>query len=418
MPRNAQEYYNLATKNGKQITLKEAQDTVEAINDWTGGGYEEIRKDQKEGRVNERATLIDNYIKNLTPYKGEVYRGITFDNKKEMEDWLKGDKDGVLDNQNAHASWSSELEVAKGFATDIEEDDLDRVPVVIKSVNNKSGVSIFNLSWLGKIESEVIVPKNAKHKVKSVREEGGVMYVDVEEVDPLQEKVSINQKKVSKSSKTTTAKPGIEAEEPEKNTNPAKTKLQPSVMSKADQAKIGGEWAKTAIDFVNLVKKAEQLPPGSFPKQEYVLGKKDIVTESFIVTTALKNYGEGEDIDKSEEVDVVSLNDKSGKPQGFFCIGKEASKKDSMYIEFLGSNPSNVINEKKGVGKEIMYHAIQESRKRGLKGKIKLQALEGAVPFYKTIGFKETIDKEGDSYFDLSEESANAFIKEYEKKLK
>jgi hypothetical protein len=182
MPRNAQEYYNLATKNGKQITLKEAQDTVEAIEDWAGSGYEEIRKDQKAGQLNERATLIDNYIKNLTPYKGEVYRGITFDNKKEMDDWLKGDKDGLLDNQNAHASWSSELEVAKDFAS--VEDDLDRVGVVIKSVNNKSGVSISNLSDFGKTESEVIVPKDAKHKVKSVREEGGVVYVEVEEVDP------------------------------------------------------------------------------------------------------------------------------------------------------------------------------------------------------------------------------------------
>lgn len=89
-----------------------------------------------------------------------------------------------------------------------------------------------------------------------------------------------------------------------------------------------------------------------------------------------------------------------------------------MYIEFLGSNPSNVINEKKGVGKEIMYHAIQESRKRGLKGKIKLQALTGAVPFYKAVGFKETIDKEGDSYFELSEKSAKAFVEKYEKTLK
>jgi len=206
---------------------------------------------------------------------------------------------------------------------------------------------------------------------------------------------------------------------PDKNSlKTVKTKLQPSVMSKADQAKVGGEWAKTAIDFVNLVKKAEQLPPGSFPKQEYVLGKKDVVTESFIVATALKIYGENETIDKSEDVDVISLNDKSGKAQGFFCIGKEASKKDSMYIEFLGANPSNVINEKKGTGKQIMYHAIQESMKRGLKGKIKLQSLWGAMPFYESVGFQETKSKEGDLYMELSEESAKAFVKEYEKKLK
>lgn len=204
----------------------------------------------------------------------------------------------------------------------------------------------------------------------------------------------------------------------ENSTKPVKTKLQPSVMSKADQLKVGVEWSDKAWDFVKLARKAKQLPPGSFPKQEKVLERESFVRESLVVATALKVYGENETIDKSEDVDIISLNDKHGKVQGFFCIGKEASKKDSMYIEFLGSNPSNVINEKKGVGKEIMYHAIQESRKRGLKGKIKLQALTGAVPFYKAVGFKETIDKEGDSYFELSEESAKAFVEKYEKTLK
>ena len=160
------------------------------------------------------------------------------------------------------------------------------------------------------------------------------------------------------------------------------------------------------------------MPPGSFPKQEKVLNRESFVLESLVVAAALKVYGENETIDKSEDVDVISLNDKSGKVQGFYCIGKEASKKDSMYIEFLGANPSNVINEKKGTGKQIMYHAIQESMRRGLKGKIRLQALEGAVPFYKKVGFKETIDKEGDSYFELSEESAKAFVEKYEKTLK
>ena len=242
MPRNAQEYYNLATKNGKQITLKEAQDTVEAIDDWTGDGYEEIRKDQKEGRVNERATLIDNYIKNLTPYKGEVYRGIIFDNKKEMEDWLKGDKDGVLGNQNAHASWSSELEVAKGFA-DIEEDDPDRVPVVIKSVNNKSGVSIANLSRFGEPESEVIVSKDAKHKVKSVREEGGVVYVEVEEVDPMTEKESSKSK-----DKSVISKPKAENKTPSLRQK-KQLNQKPNPKPKSNQLKI---WLETEHTMAHL----------------------------------------------------------------------------------------------------------------------------------------------------------------------
>lgn len=656
MPRNAQEYYNLATKNGKQITLKEAQDTVEAIDNWTGDGYEEIRKDQKEGRVNERATLIDNYIKNLTPYKGEVYRGIIFDNKKEMEDWLKGDKDGVLGNQNAHASWSSELEVAKGFA-DIEEDDPDRVPVVIKSVNNKSGVSIANLSRFGEPESEVIVSKDAKHKVKSVREEGGVVYVEVEEVDPMTEKESSkskdksviskpkaeNQNPIPAAEKTVEPKTKPEAEKqpvknlagdgthdgapknaqeyydavtktgkqitlkeaqdtantikywtgkgsseiredqkngrenkqadqidefiknstpykgeiyrgitfssedeamkwakgdkdgivgnqsahsswtsdiaiaahfteldfsgekstqviikstnksgasirnlsvfgkPEagklgrdekevvvsKNTRhkfkgvtkkdgilyveveevdtpiekPAKQeevkaqqqppvrkvgKLTPSLASKEDQIKTAKEWSSTAKQF--KIKGNKVL--NALSEDDMIGGKKvdrkalknmlELVSDSSIVIDGLIFYAQ----EKPGKQDTIFLKDESGDAQGFFTVGNEKSK-DSMYIEFLGTNPLNIIQSKKGVGKQIMYQAIQESIKRGLKGQIKLESLSTSESFYEAMGFQrrtEKIFEDGKyydmEYFDLSEESAKAFVKEYEKKLK
>jgi hypothetical protein len=665
MPRNAQEYYNLATKNGKQITLKEAQDTVEAIDDWTGDGYEEIRKDQKEGRVNERATLIDNYIKNLTPYKGEVYRGIIFDNKKEMEDWLKGDKDGVLGNQNAHASWSSELEVAKGFA-DIEEDDPDRVPVVIKSVNNKSGVSIANLSRFGEPESEVIVSKDAKHKVKSVREEGGVVYVEVEEVDPMTEKESSkskdksviskpkaeNQNPIPAAEKTVEPKTKPEAEKqpvknlagdgthdgapknaqeyydavtktgkqitlkeaqdtanaikywtgkgsseiredqkngrenkqadqidefiknstpykgeiyrgitfssedeamkwakgdkdgivgnqsahsswtsdiaiaahfteldfsgekstqviikstnksgasirnlsvfgkPEagklgrdekevvvsKNTRhkfkgvtkkdgilyveveevdtpiekPAKQeevksqeevkaqqqppvrkvgKLTPSVASIEEMLKTTEEWLDKSEEYLTVAKKVlKASPPGEIIKygnnqeiERKVLEKKiGLVGDSRTVTFGLGVTAESIELGETEPgvQDTFFLKDESGKTQGFFLTGNDKSK-ESMYIEFLGTNPSNIITNTKGVGKQIIYHAIQESMKRGFRGKIKLEALSSAEPFYESVGFTTKIGVDGYTEdFDLSEESAKAFVKEYEKKLK
>jgi len=414
MPRNAQEYYNLATKNGKQITLKEAQDTVDAIKDWAGDGYEEIRKDQKEGRVNERATLIDNYIKNLTPYKGEVYRGITFDNKKEMDAWLKGDKDGILGNQNAHASWSSELEVAKDFAS--VEDDLGRVSVVIKSVNNKSGVSISNLSSYGKTESEVIVSKDAKHKVKSVREEGGVVYVEVEEVDSPPEKSSTKQEPVKQE----------KAEAQQQPLGQKVGKLTPSVASIKEMEKTAEEWIDESRKYITLAKKVlKQFPDGEIIKygnnkeiERDVLKKKiGLVDDSKIVA-----YGLGisaEEIEPGVQ-DAVFLKDESGKTQGFFLTGNDKSK-ESMYIEFLGTNPLNIIKGTKGVGKQIIYHAIQESVKRGFKGKIKLEALRSAEPFYEAVGFKKHIvdnTQFEDAYFELSEESAKAFVEKYEKTLK
>jgi hypothetical protein len=72
-----------------------------------------------------------------------------------------------------------------------------------------------------------------------------------------------------------------------------------------------------------------------------------------------------------------------------------------------------------------MYQAIQESIKRGLKGQIKLEALSTSESFYEAMGFQrktEKIFEDGryydTDYFDLSEESAKAFVKEYEKKTK
>jgi hypothetical protein len=87
-----------------------------------------------------------------------------------------------LDNQNAHASWSSILKVAEDFAdTDYTSFEKDKIfPVVVKSIN-KSGASIKNLSNV-KEEDEVMVLKDTRHRVKSVREENGRIIVEAEEV--------------------------------------------------------------------------------------------------------------------------------------------------------------------------------------------------------------------------------------------
>jgi hypothetical protein len=178
MPSSHEEYYKALKKAGVNISEKEAAATTTAIYKWTRNAND-IRADQKAGEENEDANRISNYVRNSTPYKGEVYRGIHFETKKEALNWTKGDKDGVLDNQGAHASWSSSLKTAEEFSDDfyIEE---KRYPVVIKSIN-KSGASIKNLSNI-KEEDEVMVLKDTRHRVKSVREENGRIIVEAEEV--------------------------------------------------------------------------------------------------------------------------------------------------------------------------------------------------------------------------------------------
>lgn len=178
MPSNAEEYRKALKKAGVNISEKEAAATTTAIYKWTRDSTD-IRVDQKAGEENEDANWISNYVRNSTPYKGEVYRGIHFGTKKEALSWTKGDKDGVLDNQGAHASWSSSIETAEEFSDDffIEQ---KRYPVVIKTIN-KSGASIRNLSNIRE-EDEVMVLKDTRHRVKSVKEENGRIIVEAEEV--------------------------------------------------------------------------------------------------------------------------------------------------------------------------------------------------------------------------------------------
>lgn len=179
-PKNAQEYYDMVTKNGGKITKEDAEETIKAIEKW-GLDSSRVRDVQKAGKSSKEEQYITDFINNSTPYKGEVYRGLSIYMENPRDLMKVGEP---LDNQGAHASWTSKPQVAEHFAS--TPDDY-QYSVVIKSINNKTGASIRNITeeWQGSFMGmeEVIVPKNAKHIVKSIEEkEDGVFYVEVEEV--------------------------------------------------------------------------------------------------------------------------------------------------------------------------------------------------------------------------------------------
>jgi hypothetical protein len=203
-------------------------------------------------------------------------------------------------------------------------------------------------------------------------------------------------------------------------------KLTPSIASVKEIKKTAKEWINKSSKYVDSTGEAlKQSPYGKLIKygnevieRDVLEAKKDLVDDSNAVAGGLAWATEVE----AGLQDAFFLKDESGKTQGFFTTGNDKSK-ESMYIEFLGTNPSNIITNTKGVGKQIIYHAIQESVKRGFKGKIKLESLESAVPFYESVGFKKRIEKGAKygyelEYFHLSEKSAKAFVKEHEKKTK
>jgi len=185
-PKNAQEYYEAMVKKGENITIEEAEKIIKSVKRWITDS-DEVRDDQKDGRPNKNEENINRFMKSMTPYDGDVSRGILFNSREEVETWLKGDENGVLDNQKAHASWTSDDKVAYDFskASYKENPSLSQYvegayPVIIKA-KNKTGVSIKDVG-LKPQESEVIVSKDAKHKVKSVTEKNGIFYVETEEI--------------------------------------------------------------------------------------------------------------------------------------------------------------------------------------------------------------------------------------------
>jgi hypothetical protein len=180
-PKNAQEYYDAAVKTGKAMTMKEAEDTVAAVSGWSRSSND-IRNDQKKGKFNKKAELISDYVRNSTPYNGDIHRGIVFNNREEAMEWIKGDENGVLDNQNAHASWTSKESVAWVYTNPMMRKANKTLAGVIVSSVYTTGASIEKLSRYKESEAEVLVAKDARHKVKSVTEKDGILYVQTEEI--------------------------------------------------------------------------------------------------------------------------------------------------------------------------------------------------------------------------------------------
>ena len=178
VPKNAQEYYEMMVKKGKPITMEEAEYTVRSIKDWTQGNYSSVRKLQIQGRTSAEADDLTKFIKNSTPYKGKIYRGVVSKNEADAMERLT--KSGDFLKQEAHSSWSSSREKALEFAQ--MTGGTRQQPVLIETVN-KTGASIKNLSASSFAdEFEVLVPKGATHKILSIVKEADIIIVKTIEV--------------------------------------------------------------------------------------------------------------------------------------------------------------------------------------------------------------------------------------------
>ncbi|MBN3993872.1 MAG: hypothetical protein HWQ36_26160 [Nostoc sp. NMS2] len=90
---------------------------------------------------------------------------------------------------------------------------------------------------------------------------------------------------------------------------------------------------------------------------------------------------------------------------------------DHLKLEYLVSSPKNMFKEtrQKGGGTQAIVDMILESKKAGFGGKIKLDALGDAIPFYEAIGFKND-GVPGYNKLTLSPENADKFLEKINQK--
>lgn len=141
------------------ITPAQARARFKAVKSFTGdNSYSKVRADQRAGRKNKQADLIEDFIKSSTPYKGTIERGIALRPGQTMD----GLRKRLTTGTGAIASWTSDPFISEMYAQ--KHMMLGRENVVILRAKNKSGASVRNLSeYTG--ENEVTVGKGAKYRI-------------------------------------------------------------------------------------------------------------------------------------------------------------------------------------------------------------------------------------------------------------
>ena len=108
------------------------------------------------------------------------------------------------------------------------------------------------------------------------------------------------------------------------------------------------------------------------------------------------------------KVRVIKTGDKVASA---VVYGKED---DAIVVEYLATSLENLTANGgvKGAGTEAMASLVEESIKSGSEGRLRLYPLEGAVPFYKKIGFRNyDPDDDDDSDMVLEPKEAQEFLK-------
>lgn len=156
-----------AFSNGSDLEIRNLQRGLS-----TGKDDKPITPKRRKELENHIAN-IERYVNNAPPYRGTVYRGMSFNSDSDRKSFLDKISGGY--QLEAMSSFSSAKDIAASFAKGDGGTSKGSFGVLF-SVKNKSGVSIQNISDFPD-EAEVLAMKGAKYKIKGTPKKSGKMIV-------------------------------------------------------------------------------------------------------------------------------------------------------------------------------------------------------------------------------------------------
>lgn len=172
------------------LTNKQVQDGVRAIDFFTRDGYMDMRDeeklppDQRDATLGAQIDQANQLLDQLPAAEQPVYRGMRFYSDQEASDFLRQLDTGELETPAMSSYSTSEGTAAFAYTRMLSDDpDKAKLRVLIKVANNKSAKAVAPMSAVSD-EMEAIVPKGVKHRVKGLgyRPQTKTMYIEMEEV--------------------------------------------------------------------------------------------------------------------------------------------------------------------------------------------------------------------------------------------
>ncbi len=156
------------------VSAERAAELQDSVSAWFGNMYKSMRdKKNVTPLVVDKRYDVEQVIAGMPKYDGKIWRGLELPKGQDPRKlWPLGEK---MDMKGI-SSWSSAEDVAREFAVKTD----DGVHVVFECAKNKTGAAVAELSRM--LEYEVLHGERSGFLVKSVKQDGEIWRIEVEEL--------------------------------------------------------------------------------------------------------------------------------------------------------------------------------------------------------------------------------------------